>query len=236
MKKNLFVFLLTVFVLSACGAPAKPLSTSTPTLVPVSTQTPLPLPTDKPTITSVPPTPTITPFPTVMILNVDGLLAEILSRGTIVVATNQDFQPQSFSNPAGQRPTDTKCASDQFTSAQLQGFDVDIAIQIGLRLGVETCLATPPYNEVKTGNWGDKWDIGVGSYWITAKRSNVLAFTNPYYYENGTDASAITIDYSHTLSIETLLTTINHIIDDMHSDGTVSALSIKWFGKDFSTK
>lgn len=234
MKKTLFVFLLTVFVVSACGTSATPLSTPTP-FAPVSTQTSLPLPTDTPTITSVPLTPTITPFPTVMISNVDGLLAEILSRGTIVVATNQDFQPQSFSNPAGQRPIDTKCTSDQFTSAQLQGFDVDIAIQIGLRLGVETCLATPPYNEVKTGNWGDKWDIGVGSYWITAKRSNVLAFTVPYYYDQGQPAG-ITIDYSHTLPIDTLLATVNQIIEDMNNDGTISALSIKWFGKDLSIK
>ncbi len=226
MKKILFVAVLIIFAFSACGGS----TTSIPT------QTSLPLPTDTPT--NVPPTltPTITPFPTVVISNTDGLLAEILSSGTIVVATNEDFQPQSFANPAGQRPTDTKCAFDQFSSAQLQGFDVDVAIQIGLRLGVETCLVTPPYNEVKTGNWGDRWDIGVGSYWITTKRSNVLAFTMPYYYENGTDAAAITIDYSHTLPIETLLGTINQIIDDMHNDRTLSTLSIKWFGKDFSTK
>lgn len=52
MKKILFVIVLTVFVLSACGAPA------TPVLVP--TNTPVPLPTETP----VPPTPTLEPSPT----------------------------------------------------------------------------------------------------------------------------------------------------------------------------
>ena len=234
MKKILFVVVLMVFVLSACGTPSTPLSVSTSTSVPAPTQTPLPLPTDTPT--SVPPTPTITPFPTVTISNADGLLAEILSRGTIVISTDPDFQPQSFRNPAGQRPADTKCASDQLTSAELQGFDIDVSNQIGLRLGVELCFATPNFHAVEAGNWDNKWDISVGSLRITPERMKVLAFTTPYYYENGTTALGIAIDYGHTLPIKTLRATLNQIVDDMHKDGTLSALSTQWFGKDLTTK
>jgi ABC-type amino acid transport substrate-binding protein len=207
-----------------------PATNTSVSIVQPSTSTPTNIP------TSVPPTPTITPIPTVVISNADGLLAEILSRGTIVISTDPNFQPQSFLNPAGQRPADTKCASDQITSAELQGFDVDVSNQIGLRLGVETCFVTPSFDAITTGNWGNKWDISVGSLRITPERMKVLAFSSPYYYENGESPLAIAIDYSHSLPIKTLLATINQIVDDMHNDGTLSALSTQWFGKDLTTK
>jgi ABC-type amino acid transport substrate-binding protein len=229
MKKILFIIGLTIFVLSACATAETPLSTP----IPVSTQTPLPPSVDTPT--NIPPSPT--PLPTITILNADGLLAEILSRGTIVISTDPDFQPQSFRNPAGQRPIDTKCVPEQLTSAELQGFDIDVASQIGLRLGVEPCFVAPPFDSIVAGNWGDKWDISVGSLRITPERSNVLAFTSPYYYEEGAGNSlAIAIDYNHSLPTKSLLAALNQIVDDMHKDGTLSALSIQWLGKDLTTK
>jgi ABC-type amino acid transport substrate-binding protein len=234
MKKLLSVVVLMVFILSACGSPATPVSTSVSTSVPAPTETPMPLPTDTPT--SLPPTPTITPFPTIVISNADGLLAEILSRGTIVISTDPDFQPQSFLNRAGERPIDTKCASDQLTSAELQGFDIDVSNQIGLRLGVEPCFVTPPFDSIVSGSWGDKWDISVGSLRINTDRANTLAFTSPYYYENGETGLGIAIDFNHSLSIKTLLAALNQIVSDMHNDGTLSALSMQWFGKDLTTK
>jgi ABC-type amino acid transport substrate-binding protein len=175
-------------------------------------------------------------IPTVTTSNTASLLNEILSRGTIVISTNPNFQPQSFLNPANKRLTDTKCASDQLTSAELQGFDIDVSNQIGLRLGVEPCFATPSFDAITTGNWGNEWDISVGSLQITPERTKVLAFTNPYYYDDESNALGIAIDYSHSLPIKTLLATINQILDDMHKDGTLSALSMQWFGKDLTTK
>ena len=110
------------------------------------------------------------------------LLTEIQNRGTIVVSTDPNYEPQSFLNTEGKRPADTKCPSDTLTTAEMQGFDVDVAVEIGKRLGVETCFATPSWDLVTAGSWANKWDISVGSMTIKPARQKVLYFTVPYYY------------------------------------------------------
>jgi ABC-type amino acid transport substrate-binding protein len=55
------------------------------------------------------------------------LLSQIKQRGYILVSTDPNYQPQSFLNTDGKRPTDTKCPSDALTTAEMQGFDVDVA-------------------------------------------------------------------------------------------------------------
>ena len=64
----------------------------------------------------------------------------------------------------------------------MQGFDVDVAAEIGKRLGVETCFATPSWDMITAGSWADKWDLSIGSMTITNTRAKVLTFTEPYYY------------------------------------------------------
>jgi len=110
------------------------------------------------------------------------LLADIKSRGYILVSTDPNYAPQSFLNTAGKRPASTKCPSDALTTAEMQGFDVDVAAELGKRLGVETCFATPNWDAITAGNWADKWDISVGSMTVTPDREKVLAFTSAYYY------------------------------------------------------
>src|SRR5512141_71098 len=110
------------------------------------------------------------------------LLADIKSRGYILVSTDPNYAPQSFLNTEGKRPADTKCPTDALTTAEMQGFDADVAAEIGKRLGVETCFATPDWDAITAGNWADKWDISVGSMTITPERQKVLAFTSAYYY------------------------------------------------------
>jgi polar amino acid transport system substrate-binding protein len=73
----------------------------------------------------------------------DNLLDAIKERGYILVSTDPNYEPQSFLNTSGRRPSDTKCPSDALTTAEMQGFDVDVATAIGTGLGVETCFATP---------------------------------------------------------------------------------------------
>jgi polar amino acid transport system substrate-binding protein len=264
------------------------------------------------------------------------LLADIKQRGSILVSTDPNYAPQSFLNTEGKRPADTKCPSDTLTTAEMQGFDVDVAIEIGTRLGVETCFATPAWDMITAGNWADKWDISVGSMGINLDRQKVLDFTSPYYYTpayfatlndsgitsidqlanqavcvgvsttyeswlNGvlptlvpastiyavppagitiipldtdqecaqslasgrkdfvayltsetvidaniaagmpvvklgkavfSDACAPAIDKSHSLPIATLLKAVDDIVIAMHSDGTLSKMSIQWFGTD----
>lgn len=110
------------------------------------------------------------------------LLGAINERGYILVSTDPNYEPQSFLNTDGKRPADTKCPSDALTTAEMQGFDVDVAIAIGDALGVETCFATPSWDAITAGSWADKWDVSVGSMTVTTARQEILDFSVPYYY------------------------------------------------------
>lgn len=109
-------------------------------------------------------------------------LAAIKQRGYIVVSTDPNYAPQSFLNTEGSRPSDTKCPSDNLTTAEMQGFDVDVAKAIGDALGVETCFATPEWDMITAGSWANKWDVSVGSMTVTEDRQKILDFSVPYYY------------------------------------------------------
>ena len=110
------------------------------------------------------------------------LLGAIKQRGYILVSTDPNYEPQSFLNTSGKRPADTKCPKDALTTAEMQGFDVDVAKAIGDDLGVETCFATPGWDTITAGSWADKWDVSVGSMTITTARQKALDFSVPYYY------------------------------------------------------
>jgi polar amino acid transport system substrate-binding protein len=111
----------------------------------------------------------------------DDLLAKITTRGTLVVATDPAYPPQSELIPGAARAASTHCASNEYTADELTGFDVDAAAEIARRLGVEPCFVTPPWTQLTAGNWDDRWDISVGSMAITPERMEVLFFTQPYY-------------------------------------------------------
>lgn len=110
------------------------------------------------------------------------LLAAIKERGYVMVSTDPNYEPQSFLNTNGKRPADTKCPADALTTAEMQGFDVDVAHKIGDAIGVETCFATPDWALITAGNWASKWDVSVGSMTIYKSRQEVLDFSAPYYY------------------------------------------------------
>jgi len=267
----------------------------------------------------------------------DNLLDDIKNRGYILVSTDPNYEPQSFLNTEGSRPSDTSCPSDALTTAEMQGFDVDVAIAVGDALGVETCFATPNWDIITAGNWADKWDVSVGSMTITTARQEVLDFSVPYYYtpavfavpsdaeyasiddlagmaicagvsttyeiwlnqgDLGLPASSIyaqppaditvvpletdqecaqalaagredfaayvtsqtvvnanvaaglpvkqlgspvfsedlaaAFDKNSTLPTDSLQTEVNNVITGMHSDGTLTSLSMKWFGEDIT--
>jgi polar amino acid transport system substrate-binding protein len=110
------------------------------------------------------------------------LLEAIKQRGYILVSTDPNYEPQSFLNTKGKRLDNTKCPSDALTTAEMQGFDVDVAKSIGDDLGVETCFATPDWDVITAGSWANKWDLSVGSMTITTARQKILDFSVPYYY------------------------------------------------------
>jgi polar amino acid transport system substrate-binding protein len=109
------------------------------------------------------------------------VLGAIKQRGYILVSTDPNYAPQSFLNTEGKRPADTKCPEDALTTAEMQGFDVDVAKAVGDALEVETCFATPDWDTITAGAWADKWDVSVGSMTITPERQQVLDFSVPYY-------------------------------------------------------
>lgn len=108
-------------------------------------------------------------------------LAEIQARGTLIIATDADYMPQSKFLPNELPSPSTKCKPSQYTAAQMIGFDVEVAKEIAVRLGVEPCFVTPPWSQLVAGSWGDNWDVHVGSVAITYERMKVLYFSQPYY-------------------------------------------------------
>ncbi|MDQ2689709.1 MAG: transporter substrate-binding domain-containing protein [Chloroflexota bacterium] len=99
--------------------------------------------------------------------DLDGLLAEICEAGTIVVSTDPAYPPQSFLNEE---------------TGEYEGFDIDVALEIGERLGVDVEFTDPTFDAVVAGNWSGRWDMSVGSVTVTAEREEVLDFTQPYYF------------------------------------------------------
>ena len=118
---------------------------------------------------------TVTPTPQ------NDKLAEILARGTLVIATDPDYAPQSMLLENSTPDPKTKCSPTQYTANQMEGFDVDVAVAIAQHLNVEPCFVTPPWSQLVAGNWGDNWDVHVGSVAITYDRMKVLYFSQPYY-------------------------------------------------------
>jgi polar amino acid transport system substrate-binding protein len=264
------------------------------------------------------------------------LLADIKARGYILVSTDPNYMPQSGLKTDGQRAAGTKCPQDTLTAPEMEGFDVAVALEVGKRLGVETCFATPDWDMVTAGNWANKWDISVGSMTVKPPRPEIFHFTTPYYaptavigipadstitsaeelagqavcvatattyfdwlnnaldlnpadiyvpapagvtiFELPTDQecpqalaagrtdfaayvtsitvvdsniaagmpvkqlggpvflekNAIAIDKASSLDPMSALKAIDQIVKDMHTDGTLSALSIKWYGSDLT--
>lgn len=119
--------------------------------------------------------------PLVEISSSHDLLEKILTRGTLVVATDPAYPPQSELVSGATRDPNSKCIPTEYTSGELTGFDVATALEIAQRLGVEACFVTPPWTQLTAGNWDGRWDLSVGSMAITPDRMEALYFTQPYY-------------------------------------------------------
>lgn len=94
------------------------------------------------------------------------LLETIQDRGVLRVATDANYEPQSFRNPDG----------------SWAGFDIDVAAKIAEGLGVEVEYQHQEWDIITAGNWSERWDISVGSMTITTDRKDLFSFTQPYYY------------------------------------------------------
>ena len=108
-------------------------------------------------------------------------LAQIKSRGTLILSSDTKYPPQSFAVKGAERAASTKCAANQLTAAEIAGYDADTGKLVAKALGVEPCFVTPSWTEVTGGNWGDRWDLAYGSGAIEFTRMESLYMTQPYY-------------------------------------------------------
>jgi polar amino acid transport system substrate-binding protein len=94
------------------------------------------------------------------------LLDQVMAAGKLVVSSDANYAPQSFLDDQG----------------NLDGFDIDVAKEVAKRLGVAVEFTTPDWDLITPGGWAGRWDLSIGSMTPTAARSEVLWFTDPYYY------------------------------------------------------
>lgn len=95
-----------------------------------------------------------------------AVLDRVLAAKTLKVATDASWAPQSFMNDKN----------------EMDGFDVDIAKEIGKHLGVSVEFVTPGWDIITAGNWQGRWDMHVGSMTPTKKRAEIFDFPAVYYY------------------------------------------------------
>jgi polar amino acid transport system substrate-binding protein len=108
-------------------------------------------------------------------------LAAILARGTLVLSTDPAYPPQSFAVKGATRAANTKCAENELTAPEIDGYDAATGKLVAAALGVEPCFVTPTWTEITGGNWGDRWDVSWGSGGINGDRMDRLYMTQPYY-------------------------------------------------------
>jgi polar amino acid transport system substrate-binding protein len=97
------------------------------------------------------------------------LLSDVRERGSLVIATDPNYSPQSLRAPDG----------------SWSGFDVEVGREIARRLGVKPVFDAANFDLVVRGHWLGQWDVNVGSMSITNERTKVLWFTKSYYLVPG---------------------------------------------------
>lgn len=100
------------------------------------------------------------------------VLDRITKAGTIKVATDANWAPQSFLNDKN----------------ELDGFDVDVAKEIAKRMGFKIEFVTPAWDIITAGNWVGRWDMHTGSMTPTKARAKKFNFVGIYYYTPATVA------------------------------------------------
>ena len=99
-----------------------------------------------------------------------GLAATIIDRGSVIVANDANYAPQS---------------SIDKSTGELVGFDVDVAKKMAEILGLEVKFENPAWETIPAGLNQGKYDVSIGSMTITPQREKALDFTEPYYYTSG---------------------------------------------------
>lgn len=99
-----------------------------------------------------------------------GVAREIVERGTVIVANDANYAPQSSIDEA---------------TGELVGFDVDVARKVGEILGLKVEFENPAWETIPAGLNQGRFDVSIGSMTRTEERDKTVDFTEPYYYTSG---------------------------------------------------
>jgi len=94
------------------------------------------------------------------------VLDKVMGEKTMVIATNSEYPPASYLNSKG----------------EFEGFDVDVAKELAMRMGVEATFMNPAWEAITSGKWGGRWQAAIGSMTPTPARAEVLDFPAVYYF------------------------------------------------------
>lgn len=102
------------------------------------------------------------PVPTASVSG--DLAAQLHMRGVIRIAVTPTF-PQL-----------------QAADGTYQGFDVDVAREIGRRLGLRVRIVVAQEADIVRGDWAGRWDIALGTIVTTRSRLRSIDLSAPYAY------------------------------------------------------
>ncbi|PWI48533.1 hypothetical protein CEE45_06515 [Candidatus Heimdallarchaeota archaeon B3_Heim] len=95
-----------------------------------------------------------------------GTLAEIEDRGYLIIGSDTTYPPFEEYNA---------------TSEQAQGFDIDLAHQVAIALGVDLKVVTSEWDPIIPNLKSSQFDVIISAMTITAEREVEVDFTRWYY-------------------------------------------------------
>lgn len=104
---------------------------------------------------------------TVDLSNADGLLKQVLDKGTLVAGMEGNWAPWSYHD------LDTN---------EVIGYDADTARAIGEKFGVEVQIVEAPWESLFAGLDDGRYDIVINGVEVTDERSEKYDFSEPYAY------------------------------------------------------
>jgi ABC-type amino acid transport substrate-binding protein len=99
-----------------------------------------------------------------------GLAADIAASGKLVIANDENYPPQSFTDPK---------------TKKVVGFDVDVGKRVCEILGLTPVFKQVVFETIPQGLKNGRFQLSIGSMPVTPEFAKVVDFTQPYAYAEG---------------------------------------------------
>lgn len=116
-----------------------------------------------------------------LLANPQGLLADILEKGTLTVAISPDFAPMEFVDTS-------KSGQDQYV-----GFDVTLIRYVAEQLGVELVIEAMNLDACQAAVATGSVDMSISGYSYNEERAENFTLSNPYQTGNGATRSVLVL-------------------------------------------